>query len=104
MFEQILKNQLGLKVVKEYKFHPTRRWRADYAILEHKIIIEVEGGVWTGGRHTSGVGFTKDMEKYNNATALGWSIIRVTPKTLVSGDTIGFIKDTIANKWQPKNN
>jgi len=98
MFEQILKNQLGLEVVKEYKFHPTRRWRADYAILEHKIIIEVEGGVWTGGRHTSGAGFTKDMEKYNNATALGWSIIRVTPKTLISGDTIGFIKDTIANK------
>lgn len=52
MFTAICKSDLKIEVVKEYLFHPTRKWRFDYAIPDHKIALEVEGGVWTGGRHT----------------------------------------------------
>ena len=65
---------------KEYKFHPTRKWRFDYAIPEIKIAIEVEGGIFSNGRHTRGLGYLKDMEKYNEATILGWSLLRYTPQ------------------------
>jgi len=41
------------------------------------IAVEIEGGVWTGGRHTRGAGFRQDMEKYNEATAMGWRVFRV---------------------------
>jgi hypothetical protein len=44
------------------------------------IAIEIEGGIYTNGRHTRGKGFANDMEKYNEATAMGWHIFRVTPK------------------------
>ena len=33
--------------IPEYKFHPLRRWRADYCWPIHKVIVEIEGGVWT---------------------------------------------------------
>ncbi|MDR3328182.1 MAG: hypothetical protein LBT04_08750, partial [Prevotellaceae bacterium] len=72
VFTIICKTDIGVEVVKEYTFHPTRKWRFDYAIPEHKIAIEVEGGIWTGGRHTSSKGFLGDMEKYNAGTLLGW--------------------------------
>ena len=72
----------------EHKFHPTRRWRFDYAWHEQRIALEVEGGVWVGGRHTSGAGFVKDMEKYNEAACLGWRIIRCQPKQLCTTATL----------------
>ena len=70
--------------VREYRFHPVRKWRFDYAWTEQKVALEQEGGVFRGGRHTSGVGFVKDMEKYNTATMLGWRIIRGTPQQVRS--------------------
>ena len=59
------------------------------------IALEVEGGVWIGGRHTSGAGFVKDMEKYNEAAAMGWRIIRCQPKQLCSSNTIELIRRAI---------
>ncbi len=71
--------------VPEHKFHPTRKWRLDWADVKKKIAIETEGGVWVGGRHTSGSGFIKDMEKYNAAVLLGWKLLRYTPQQFEAG-------------------
>ncbi|EJW93329.1 hypothetical protein EVA_18564, partial [gut metagenome] len=83
IFTIICKTDLKTECVKEFKFHPTRRWRFDYALPEYKIALEVEGGVWTGGRHTSPKGFLGDMEKYNTATLMGWRVLRTTPDELL---------------------
>lgn len=64
--------------VKQYKFHPKRKFLADFAFPQIMLIVEVEGGVYTGGRHVTGSGYTKDCEKYNEASILGYTIIRVT--------------------------
>lgn len=74
--------------VAEYRFHPTRKWRFDYAWPRQKVALEVEGGVWTAGRHTRGSGFLRDMEKYNAAAVRGWRVLRCTPATLLAMDTI----------------
>lgn len=46
LFTVLCRSDLGVECVKEYRFHDKRKWRFDYAIPEHKIAIEVEGGVW----------------------------------------------------------
>ena len=69
----------------EFKFHPTRKWRFDFAWPEWKIAVEIEGAVWTQGRHTRGSGFIKDMEKYSYANIMGWCVIRGTPQQLQDG-------------------
>ena len=92
IFQKIIKKELRLDVVPEYKFHPTRKWRFDFAIPEYKIAIEVEGGAYTNGRHTRGKGFVNDMEKYNEVVCLGWALIRVTPDQLLTFNTIEMIK------------
>lgn len=66
----------GIKLTPEHRFHPKRRWRFDYADLEHKIAIELEGGVWIRGRHNRAAGYRADTIKYNQATALGWKVLR----------------------------
>jgi very-short-patch-repair endonuclease len=81
--------------VPEYRFAPPRKWRADWAWPDHRVALEVEGGVWTGGRHTRGAGFLKDCEKYNELAALGWRLLRTTPSGLHDLATIALIKRTI---------
>ena len=81
--------QCGLGVpIPEYKFDPERKWRFDYAWLANLVALEIEGGVWTGGRHTRGAGYVKDMEKYNAAQLLGWVVLRCTPGDVESGRVV----------------
>ena len=68
--------------VPEYQFHPRRKWRLDFAWPIHRIGIEVEGGIWSSGRHTRGSGYLADMAKYNAATMLGWKLLRYAPDQL----------------------
>lgn len=74
----------------EYRFAaPDRQWRVDAAFVSQKLAIEVEGGVWTQGRHTRASGFLKDMEKYNELAARGWRLLRFTPAELArDGDPL----------------
>ncbi len=68
--------------VPEYRFHDERLWRFDYAWPMHHVALEVEGGVWTAGRHTRATGFLRDMEKYNAAVLDGWRVLRTVPDHL----------------------
>lgn len=84
--------------VAEHKFHDTRRWRFDFCILAHKIAIEVDGGVWSGGRHTRGAGFIADMEKLNEAAKLGWRVLRYTPQQIRKSDWLGDVKTCLSRQ------
>ncbi len=74
--------------VREYRFHPARRWRLDYAWPDFRLAVEIEGGVWINGRHVRGSGFMNDMEKYNELTLMGWSLLRFTPRQLRNGEAV----------------
>lgn len=102
VFTTICKTDLKVECVKEHMFHPKRKWRFDYAIPEHKIALEVEGGVWTGGRHIRAQGFLGDMEKYNTATLMGWRVFRTTPDNLYKTATINLLRQAINGDYQPE--
>ncbi len=101
-FTCIVKADLRVECVREYRFHPKRMWRFDYAIPEHRIALEVEGGVWTRGRHTRPQGFLGDVEKYNAAALLGWRVFRTTPSELYSRATIGMLRQAITCDFPPE--
>lgn len=102
VFTVICKTDLGVECLKEYKFHPERRWRFDYAVPAYKIALEVEGGVWTQGRHTRPQGFLGDIEKYNAATLMGWRVFRTTPTDLYRTATINLLKMAINTPFLPQ--
>ncbi len=70
--------------VAEYKFHKERQWRFDFASPVARVALEIEGAVWTQGRHSRGAGMTNDMRKYNAAVGDDWKLIRVTPQMMES--------------------
>lgn len=79
---------------REFRFAPPRRWRFDY-LFGDRIALEIEGGAWTGGRHTRGAGFIADMEKYNTATIMGYRVLRCTPGQLRSGEGLELVKKAL---------
>lgn len=62
----------------EYKFDEKRKWLFDFCHIDKKIAIEIEGAIFSNGRHSRGLGMMKDMEKYNTATINGWKVLRFT--------------------------
>ena len=81
---------------REYKFHPKRRWRLDFAWVDQKIGVEVEGGIWLPrSGHNTGVGISRDVEKGNSLTLLGWKLIRVTGKMIKSGEALNIIESIL---------
>ena len=83
--------------VAEYRFHAKRRWRIDYYFEtnETRLALEVEGGVYTYGRHNRASGFVADMEKYNALAQAGIFLIRVMPKDLLKKSTCDLIKSVL---------
>ena len=86
---------------REYRFHPTRRWRFDFCWPDHMLAVECEGGTWgkkKKSRHTTSSGFEKDCEKYNAAAMLGWSVMRFTSKMINNGSALSAIEATLIMK------
>jgi very-short-patch-repair endonuclease len=66
---------------REYKFAaPERQFRADFAFVTERVLIEVDGGQWHphGGRHNTDA----DREKLNIAAMLGWVVLRFSSTML----------------------
>lgn len=71
--------------VREHVFHPVRKWRFDLAWPELLVALEVDGGVYIGGAHNRGPHVESDCEKFSSAAALGWRVLRVTPRHVRDG-------------------
>lgn len=84
----------GCKLEREVRFHPERKWRFDFAVIEKKIAVELEGGIWVKGAHNRGAHFNSDAEKYNNANLLGWRVFRLTTDMITATHIIPIIEHT----------
>lgn len=83
-FLQLWLHHDGPTLEREHRFHPTRRWRSDFAHLPSRTLIEIEGGIWIRGRHNRAQGFLADLDKYLEATLSGWQVIRLADIHLTS--------------------
>jgi len=77
---------------RERRFHPIRRWRFDFSWPEQMLAVEVEGGIYSGGRHVRGKGYEQDCQKYNDACLLGWRVLRFTAGMIESGEAIDYLR------------
>jgi hypothetical protein len=61
--------------VPEHRFAPGRRWRFDFAVPSLLVAVEINGAIWTAGRHSRGSGLLKEYEKMRAAAILGWRVM-----------------------------
>jgi very-short-patch-repair endonuclease len=72
----------------EYRFHPTRKWRFDMALLDAMLAVEIDGGGWVRGAHHRAAGRENDNAKDAAAMALGWRVLRVSWDHVKSGQAL----------------
>ncbi len=78
---------------REYRAIEGRRFRFDFAWTapNHRLLVEVQGGIWQKSGHTSGRGVTRDMEKLNLAQLAGWRVMQFETKAIENGEAVGII-------------
>ena len=72
------------QAVAEHVFCAGRKWRFDFAFPKERVAVEVQGGVFTGGRHTRGAALVAEYEKWRAAAMLGWRILPCVPQQIYS--------------------
>ena len=91
--EDLLEEQLhdaGYEFKREHKWHPSRQFRSDFALLEAKILIEIEGS-----GHRTYTRFMSDIDKYNQATVCGWVLLRAAPKQIGGGYIVDLLEEML---------
>jgi hypothetical protein len=77
----------------EYRFHPTRKWRFDWANPAVRLAVEIQGVARGGvGAHSYASGMERDYEKYNQAVAMGWRLIFGTVRMAEDGRLLAAVK------------
>ena len=90
---------LGLpEPVREYQAIKGRKFRFDFAWLEHRLLVEVNGGTYTKGAHSTGQGIARDYEKANLATLDGWRVLMFDGKAVKSGVAVEVIRQALEAK------
>ncbi len=75
----------------EHHFDPTRGWRLDYAWPDARVAVEVQGGLFSGGRHTRGAALVREYEKLNAAQLAGWVVLLVTTDDVKDGSAFAIV-------------
>jgi hypothetical protein len=103
----------GIYAVPEYRFCDERKWRFDFILAPDrsyggllpttkahaadywKLALEVQGGLFTNGRHSRGAALLKEHEKLNAAACAGWRILYTIPDNLCMPETVETIKKAL---------
>jgi hypothetical protein len=95
---QIMAAGLTRGIQVEFLAIPGRKLRWDIAWPERRLLVEIQGGIWRKGGHSTGTGITRDCEKANLATLAGWRILSVTSAHISSGQALQWIQQALGCK------
>jgi len=87
---------LGLpEPIREYQAIKGRKFRFDFAWVERKLLVEVNGGTYAKGAHSTGRGIARDYEKANLAVLQGWRVLSFDGKAIKSGEAVEVIRQAL---------
>jgi very-short-patch-repair endonuclease len=89
-FETLKEELQDLAIGFESKFQPihTKHWRFDFHIVKLRLLIEIEGGPWSGGRGGKLSNKAWSLDRYDQVEDLGFKIERLHPDSVLSGYAI----------------
>jgi very-short-patch-repair endonuclease len=103
--EDLLAEQIRLMQLpapeRQAKLIPGRRFVHDFCWPRQKLAVEVQGGTWTLGAHSSGAGIERDCEKAALALLAGYRTLAVTGGQVRSGQALTWIHALLETTGEP---
>ena len=91
-------HKLDAGMVRQYQPFAEVRYAFDFAWPEREtpVLVEVQGGIWSGGAHVRPKGVLRDMDKLNRAAVKGWCVLQVSADDIKSGKAVALIREGLA--------
>jgi hypothetical protein len=64
------------------------------------VLVEVQGGIWTGGAHARPQGVLRDMDKANRANLAGACLLQVSAADIKTGRAVELIRQALAQQGE----
>ena len=89
-------NALGLTdYVREYHAIEGRRFLWDFCFEAERLLVEINGGTFTKGGHSTGLGIRRDYEKNNLAQLAGWRCLMFDGEAVRSGEAVEIVRKAL---------
>ena len=84
----------------QFRYVPGRKFAADFAWPDARLLVEVQGGIYSGEAHGSISGIKADIERLNLATLNGYRLLRFIPPRAKDmdewiGETLATIEEAL---------
>ena len=95
-FEHAL-NVLGIKYEKKFQFKSTKHWRFDFHLIEYRMLIEIAGGPWSGGRKGKLATKAWSIDRYDHAEEMGYRFQQFLPADINMGRATAWLRNLKAS-------
>ena len=90
LFQELEEHSIGYE--RKFQFEPTKHWRFDFHIVKLRLLIEIAGGPWSGGRGGKLAMKAWSLDRYDIAEEMGYTFVRFEPDHIESGYVIQWIQ------------
>jgi very-short-patch-repair endonuclease len=81
---------------------PGRKLEIDFAFVEERVGVELQGGIYAHMGHSTGTGIQRDYDKQNLAQLEGWILLQLSTNRLedAPGPFMDLVKRALAQRQE----
>ena len=94
-------DRMEIKYEEYFHFKSTKHWRFDLHLVEYRMLIEIAGGPWSGGRKGKLKNKAWSMDRYDVAEAMGFTVVRIesAPRYKIQEDGPLQVEVNFSSQW-----
>lgn len=95
-FKEIL-DRMEIKYEEYFHFKSTKHWRFDLHLIEYRMLIEIAGGPWSGGRKGKLATKAWSIDRYDHAEEMGYRYHRFETGDINMGRATAWLRNLKAS-------
>ena len=88
---------MEIKYEEYFHFKSTKHWRFDLHLIEYRMLIEIAGGPWSGGRKGKLATKAWSIDRYDHAEEMGYRYMRFETSDINMGRATAWLRNLKAS-------